>query len=139
MGAALVRGIIDQGTVRARSVTVCDLDQDLAGRICEDLGVVDGKEARQVAGSADLVILAAKPQNLPSLLREISPSINVNQTVMSIAAGVTTQSIEEVLGGHPSVIRVMPNLPALVGEGISVFCGGSYAVSYTHLTLPTTT
>ena len=127
MGAALVRGIIDQGTVRARSVTVCDLDRDLAGRICEDLGVVDGKEARQVAGSADLVILAAKPQNLTPLLREISPSINVNQTVMSIAAGVTTQSIEEVLGGHPSVIRVMPNLPALVGEGISVICGGSHA------------
>ena len=127
MGAALVRGIIEQGTVRARSVTVCDLDRDLAGRISEDLGVADGKEARQVAGSADLVILAAKPQNLPSLLREISPSINDNQTVMSIAAGVTTQSIEEGLGGHPSVIRVMPNLPALVGEGISVICGGSYA------------
>ena len=42
MGAALVRGIIDQGKVSAQSVIVCDLDQDLVGRICEDLGVVDG-------------------------------------------------------------------------------------------------
>ena len=127
MGAALVRGIIDQGTVTARSVTVCDLDQDLVGRICGDLGVVDGKEATQVAGSADLVVLAAKPQNLPSLLEEISPYINANQTIMSIAAGVTTKSIEESLGGQPSVIRVMPNLPALVGEGIAVICGGSHS------------
>ena len=127
MGAALVRGIIDKGTVNAQSVIVCDLDQDIVGRICDDLGVVDGIEATHVAGSADLVVLAAKPQNLPSLLREISPSINANQTIMSIAAGVTTQSIEESLGGQPSVIRVMPNLPALVGEGISVICGGSHA------------
>lgn len=127
MGAALVRGIIDQGTVSAQSVIVCDLDQDLVGRICDDMGVVDGTEATHVAGSADLVVLAAKPQNLPSLLREISPSINANQTIMSIAAGVTTKSIEESLGGQPSVIRVMPNLPALVGEGISVICGGSHA------------
>ena len=126
MGAALVRGIIDRGGA-AQSVIVCDLDQDLVGRICDDMGVVDGTEATHVAGSADLVILAAKPQNLPSLLREISPSINANQTIMSIAAGVTTQSIEESLGGKPSVIRVMPNLPALVGEGIAVICGGSHA------------
>ena len=127
MGAALVRGIIDRGTVSAQSVIVCDLDQDLVGRICDDMGVVDGTKATHVAASADLVVLAAKPQNLPSLLDEISPSINANQTIMSIAAGVTTQSIEESLGGKPSVIRVMPNLPALVGEGISVICGGLHA------------
>ena len=127
MGAALVRGIIDQGEMSPQSVIVCDLDKDLVRRICDDMGVVDGTEATHVAGSADLVILAAKPQNLPSLLREISPSLNANQTIMSIAAGVTTQSIEESLGGKPPVIRVMPNLPALVGEGISVMCGGSHA------------
>ena len=127
MGAALVRGIIERGTVPAKSVIICDLVQDLVGRICDDMGVVDGTEAANVAGSADLVVLAAKPQNLPSLLEEISPSINSNQTIMSIAAGVTTKSIEESLGGEPSVIRVMPNLPALVGEGIAVICGGSHA------------
>ena len=127
MGAALVRGIIEKGTMTPESVIVCDLDRDLVSRVCEDLGVVNGTEATHVARSADLVILAAKPQNLPSLLKQISPSINANQTIMSIAAGVTTHSIEKGLGGQPSVIRVMPNLPALVGEGISVICGGSYA------------
>ena len=127
MGSALVRGIIERGTVSAKSVIVCDLVQDLVERICDDMGVVDGTEAAHVAGSADLVVLAAKPQNLPLLLEEISPSINANQTIMSIAAGVTTKSIEESLGGEPSVIRVMPNLPALVGEGIAVICGGSHA------------
>ena len=115
MGAALVRGIIDRGTEPADSVVVCDLDQALVDRLCDDLGVVDGGGAVQVAATADLVVLAAKPQNLPALLDEISASINANQTIMSIAAGVTTESIEERLGSKPSVIRVMPNLPALVG------------------------
>ena len=93
MGSALVRGIIERGTVSAKSVIVCDLVQDRVERICDDMGVVDGTEAAHVAGSADLVVLAAKPQNLPLLLEEISPSINANQTIMSIAAGVTTKSI----------------------------------------------
>ena len=127
MGAALVRGIIDRGTEPAHSVVVCDLNQVLVDRLCDDLGVVDGGGAVQVAATADLVVLAAKPQNLPALLDEISASISANQTIMSIAAGVTTESIEERLGSKPSVIRVMPNLPALVGEGVSVFCGGSNA------------
>ncbi len=127
MGSALVRGIIDQGTESAKSVIICDLDQGRVDLLCDDLGVVDGGNAVHVASSSDLVILAAKPQNLTALLDEISSSISANQTIMSIVAGVTTESIEERLGGSPSVIRVMPNLPALVGEGISVFCGGSHA------------
>ena len=126
MGTALVRGIIDQETESANSVVICDLDQGRVDRLCDDLGVVDGESAVHVAASADLVVLAAKPQNLPNLLDEISSSVNDDQTIMSIAAGVTTKSIEERLGSNYSVIRVMPNLPALVGEGVSVFCGGSH-------------
>ncbi len=127
MGAALVRGIVEQETLPSQSVVVCDLDQGRVDVLCEDLGVSDGGDAMQVASSADLVVLAAKPQNLSALLNGISGSISSDQTIMSIAAGVTTESIEASLGGKPSVIRVMPNLPALVGEGISVLCGGSHS------------
>ena len=49
MGAALVRGIIDKGTMSAQSVIVCDLDQDLVVRICDDMGVVDGTEATHLS------------------------------------------------------------------------------------------
>mgnify|MGYP001808314012 CR=1 FL=1 len=126
MGAALVRGIIDKKTEPANSIVVCDLDQILVDRLRDDLGVVDGESAIHVAASANLVVLAAKPQNLPKLLDEISTSVNADQTIMSIAAGVTTKSIEERLGSKSSVIRVMPNLPALVGEAVSVFCAGSH-------------
>ena len=126
MGAALVRGIIDRETETASAVIICDLDKGLVDRLCEDLGVVDGENAAKVAASAELVVLAAKPQNLPILLDDISASINADQTIMSIAAGVTTESIEKRLGRKTSVVRVMPNLPALVGEAVSVFCGGSH-------------
>lgn len=127
MGAALVRGIVHRGTESPNSVVVCDLDQERVDALCDDLGVVDGRKAVHVAATSDLVVLAAKPQNLSALLGEISESVGANQTIMSIVAGVTTESIENTLGSNPSVIRVMPNLPALVGEGISVYCGGSNA------------
>ena len=127
MGAALVRGIIHRETESAKSVVVCDLDKERVDALCDDLGVVDGGKAVHVAATSDLVVLAAKPQNLTALLEEISVSVGANQTIMSIVAGVTTESIENALGGNPSVIRVMPNLPALVGEGISVYCGGTNA------------
>ena len=74
----------------------------------------------------DLIILAANPQAFPKLLSDISNFLNVNQTIMSIAAGVTTASIEQKIGKQIPVVRVMPNLPALIGKGVSVYCRGLF-------------
>jgi pyrroline-5-carboxylate reductase len=127
MGAALVRGIANQAEGPSRSVAICDLDQDRVDSLCKDLGVEGMSDAKSVALSSELVILAAKPQNLGAILEQISKSIDPDQTIMSIMAGVTTDALERGLGGNPRVIRVMPNLPALVGQGISVYCGGLHA------------
>ena len=127
MGAALVRGIANQAEGPSRSVAICDLDQDRVDSLCKDLGVEGMSDAKSVALSSELVILAAKPQNLGAILEQISNSIDPDQTIMSIMAGVTTDALERGLGGRPRVIRVMPNLPALVGQGISVYCGGLHA------------
>ena len=88
------------------------------GAHLDDMGVVDGTEARTSLGPQTWSSSRQSPRTFLALRR--FPSINANQTIMSIAAGVTTQSIEEAsvatLGDC-----VMPNLPALVGEGISVY------------------
>lgn len=75
---------------------------------------------------ADAVILAVKPQDLPDVFAEIRKIPLKNKVVISIAAGITTSSIEKALGGA-RVIRVMPNLPAMVGEGVSGLCRGKKA------------
>jgi len=125
MGSALVRGIINQGIINEKSIIICDIDNNKVNILCKELRVTDGIDAKNVANLSDLIILASKPQNITSLLEQISNEINANQTVMSIAAGITTSSIEEFLPEIP-IIRVMPNLPALIGQGMSIFCRGSY-------------
>ena len=125
MGSALVRGIINQGIINEKSIIICDIDNNKVDILCKELGVTAGIDAKNVAKLSDLIILASKPQNITSLLEEISNEINASQTVMSIAAGITTSSIEEFLPEIP-IIRVMPNLPALIGQGMSIFCRGSY-------------
>ena len=126
MGSALVRGIVNKSGIEAKKIIICDVDKVKVESLCRDLGVVDGIDANNTSKLADLVILATKPQNMSTLLEQISKSIKSNQTIMSIAAGITTNSIESVLFGNIPIVRVMPNLPAVVGEGMSIYCGGTY-------------
>ena len=125
MGSALVRGIINQGIINEKSIIICDIDNNKVDILCKELGVTAGIDTKNVVNLSDLIILASKPQNITSLLEQISNEINARQTVMSIAAGITTSSIEDFLPKIP-IIRVMPNLPALIGQGMSIFCRGSY-------------
>jgi pyrroline-5-carboxylate reductase len=69
--------------------------------------------------AADVVILAVKPQIMAPVLREIMPALTNRPLLVSLAAGVSTPTIQAVLGKYPRLIRVMPNTPALVLEGVT--------------------
>ena len=75
---------------------------------------------------SDVVILAVKPQDFGALLNEIKDFVK-NKLIISIAAGVSTKYILNKLGEKARIIRVMPNLPAKIGEGMICFCKGRYA------------
>jgi len=78
-----------------------------------------------VARRSNIIILAVKPQDIGEVLKEIKPYVK-EKLIISIAAGVTTFSIEKALPGA-RVIRVMPNMPAMVGKGISAVSRGRFA------------
>jgi len=78
-----------------------------------------------VAKRSNIIILAVKPQDIGDVLKEIKPYAE-GKLIISIAAGVTTLSIEKALG-RIRVIRVMPNMPAMVGKGISAITPGRFA------------
>ncbi|MBF0569535.1 MAG: pyrroline-5-carboxylate reductase [Candidatus Omnitrophica bacterium] len=80
-----------------------------------------------VARVAEVIILAVKPQDLPDVFAEIRKLPLKKKVIVSIAAGITTKLIEQKLGGGVRVIRVMPNLPAMVGEGVSALSQGKKA------------
>jgi len=88
-------------------------------------GVNVAENILDLLNKSEAVILAVKPQDFDNLLNEIKTNIK-GELVISIAAGVTTGYIEKILG-RVKVIRVMPNLPARIGKGMSCLCRGKFA------------
>jgi pyrroline-5-carboxylate reductase len=121
MGGAIIGGL-HQDCV----VTVCEQDRKKANSLRRKYGVQEAPLAAAVAGR-DAVILAVKPQDFAGLLEQIRPLVDSRQVVVSVAAGITTRSIERRLGPGPRVVRVMPNLPAVTGQGISAVAAGESA------------
>ena len=74
--------------------------------------------AEHVAAFSDLILLAVKPQMLLNVVREITHMLNPEKTLLSIAAGVSSENIAQACGHSCPVVRIMPNTPLLVGEGV---------------------
>jgi len=81
----------------------------------------------EAAAKADTVILVVKPQDMHDLLIEIAPSLQPSALIVSLAAGVDTASIEAQLPAGTAVVRVMPNTPAQVDEGMSAISPGAHS------------
>ena len=119
MGEALIKGLIAANLVPAEAVYASDvrierlraLDQQYGVQLCED----NAELVRQV----DVVILAVKPQIMAPVVRHIASAVTRKKLLISIAAGVSTTTIRAALGKDARLIRVMPNTPALVLEGVT--------------------
>jgi len=126
MGHAILSNLISSGAVRKGAVIGLDLDARKCGGAKKRLGIAIARSIRELVSCSDIVLIAVKPQNMGAVLDEIS-ICGKGRLYISIAAGIKTDRLEKGLGGRARVIRVMPNTPALVGEGISALCKGRYA------------
>ena len=126
MGQALVRGLVDK-SVYPQNISIYDVDVKKLAQVKKEFAVRIAKSARQGASLADIVILAVKPPILVDSIGEIASSVDKDALVISIAAGVPIAKIESAFKRPVSVIRVMPNMPALVGAGMSAFSLGRHA------------
>jgi pyrroline-5-carboxylate reductase len=127
MAFSLVKGLVSSKTIDPPSRIIVSGPHLENLRKFEALGtriVTDNKDA--VAG-ASTVLLCVKPHIMPDVLKDIGGSATPDHVFVSVAAGVPCQFVEERIAGHPRVIRVMPNTPALVGMGASSLSRGSYA------------
>lgn len=113
MGGALIRAVC-RGTDPA-GVLAADLDQKKLAAISAQTGCAAAESAAQVAGSSDILMLCVKPQVLPQTIEHIIPYLHTN-LIVSIAAGVSLESLRGMLGDGP-MARVMPNTPAAIGKG----------------------
>ncbi len=124
MGETLLSGLI-RGGRNVDDLLVGEKRRERATELEERYGVtvVGNVEA---AKSADTLALVVKPQDMAELLAEISPAVRPGQLVVSLAAGITTEFLETRLPEGVAVVRVMPNTPALVDEGMSAISRGSH-------------
>ncbi|MGI4893547.1 MAG: pyrroline-5-carboxylate reductase [Janthinobacterium lividum] len=127
MGQTLLGGVLRAGR-DPDSVLVLDRRAGRAAELHERFGVavVDAGEAGFSAVTvADTVVLAVKPQDLLTLLDSLTPHLGEGALLVSLVAGITTQAIEARLRPGTAVVRVMPNTPSLVDEGMAALAAGS--------------
>jgi pyrroline-5-carboxylate reductase len=125
IGEALLSGLLRRGG--ADGVVVCERTPDRAAQLSERYGVAT-PGLDEAAGRARVLLLAVKPQDIDVLLTALAPHVDAAEhLVVSVAAGVPTARIEAALPAGTPVVRVMPNTPALVDEGMSVLSPGAHA------------
>ena len=124
MGETLVSGLMRAGR-RAEELLLTERRPERATELRERYGieVVSNSVAAQ---KADTLLLVVKPQDMAEVLQEMAPHVSAQTLVVSLAAGITTGFVESHLPDDVPVIRVMPNTPALVDEGMSAISRGSH-------------
>ncbi len=105
----------------AEHVMVSERADAARERACA-LGVAAAKDNSELVSACEYVLLAMKPQVANAVLKEIAPALHESSKMISIMAGVSTDAIREALGCELPVVRLMPNTPAMVGEGMTSLC-----------------
>lgn len=118
MGTAIIKGLAAHGV----EVHGCDLDKARLEKLAAEAGLKPEATPKELARACRYVLLAVKPQHLPSVLEDIAPELTPAHCLLSIAAGVTQKRLTELSGGRCPVVRIMPNTPALVGAGVFALC-----------------
>jgi len=119
MGEALIKGLIEANLVPATSIHATDVRLERLKELDRQFGIQVSSDNADLVRHSDIVILAVKPQIMDSVLKEIAPAVTRKKLLISIAAGVSTAKIRAVLHKDARLIRVMPNTPALVLEGVT--------------------
>ncbi len=127
MGEALVKGLLARRVLPPPSILVSDAIAARAKEIATRYGVVYVPSTAKLAERSDVLVLAAKPKDMPALAQSIARHVKDDALVITLAAGVRTAFVESILGGKGHVARMMPNLACGVGEGATAFALGSTA------------
>ncbi|HEX9265384.1 MAG TPA: pyrroline-5-carboxylate reductase [Candidatus Binatia bacterium] len=129
IGSAIARGIIQAGLAVKENVMASDVSDALRQGIANELGIKVTADNVELCTFADIVILAVKPQIVDPVAREISKKLGKAKLLVSVAAGVPLVRIQTHLEPGARVVRVMPNIPCVVGAGAAGYAGGAHATA----------
>ena len=126
MATAIMKGIINSHWCSSDDIIVSDRNEEALNFLNSNYDVKTTIHNIEVVKNSKILLFAVKPFVLRDVLNEIKPFITKDHIILSIAAGISITTIEEIIGEVP-VIRIMPNTPALVNEGMSAVCRGKHA------------
>ncbi len=117
MAQALIGGLAGKLTA-AENIHVVDVNPDALAALSAQFGVKTLSVPGSEVADADVLVLAVKPQQMREVASSLAPQIG-GQLVLSIAAGIRAADLSRWLNGHQSIVRTMPNTPALIGQGVT--------------------
>ncbi len=120
MGEAIIAGLIRQKVAEPGQIIAAGPELDSLAYLEKHYGIHCTPENIQAASAGDVILLAVKPQRIQKVLKGLQDKIPASALVISIVAGSSIKDISEGLN-HPAVVRAMPNTPAQIGEGITVW------------------
>ena len=123
MGAALIKSLLDS-SVKSTQIYISEKNGERAKEVTSSFHV-ELKGISEIGQICDVIFLAVKPQDLESTLKDLSGNLRKDALLISIAAGKSTKFIESQIKSKNSVVRVMPNTPAQIGQGVCVISAGA--------------
>ncbi len=126
MAEAIVSGMVAGNFCAPEKIVLTDVRPDRLRTLEKEYGITTSMD-NGVVQNAEIVVLSVKPQAMGDVLEKIAPVLRKETLVISIAAGIPCAKIEAALEGERRVVRVMPNTPALIGQGAAAIAAGTYA------------
>jgi pyrroline-5-carboxylate reductase len=127
MGSTLLQKVIK--LVNKNNIIIYDINKEILNEISTNLGVEFAKDNIELVKKSKYILIAVLPQVIDNVLQEIGSSITKDQVVISIAAGISIKHISKFLKDNVEIIRIMPNIAALIGEAASVISKNQYVTT----------
>lgn len=126
MASAIIKGVISSKFIDNSNIIASEVNEEFASAKKSELAIEVLTDNKTLAKNSDVIILATKPNYIKDVLKEIKDELTKDKLIVSIAAGVSTKIIEDEIGNEIAVIRVMPNAPAMILEGMSGIVKGKW-------------
>jgi len=117
MGSAFIKGMINSGKLNPVEIWAYDCKKEITQRLQSDYSLNIASNYQELLDNSNLVFLAVKPGDYPTVLKEIAPLVKDDHLIISAAAGISISYIKDYLGTNSLVVRLMPNTPCLIEEG----------------------
>lgn len=127
MAEAIVKGMLEAKLSYPHEISISDIKKERLDYFANKYKVNVFQSNMEAIKDSETIIISVKPQVINEVIDDIKTGVNNNQTIISIVAGISTNYIESRFKKKVNIVRVMPNLPVLIGQGISAISLGKYA------------